>query len=264
VAGAGQEAIVFLPALGTTGEMWWPQVEAFRKELLVVCCETGGHDPVAAGGAPWALSDFAAGVEAVLDAVGLLEGHLVGLSLGGMIAQVVAVSRPERVTSLVLASTRSEYPPEGRRQLRERTQTAEREGMGPLVEATIGRWFTEEFGSGGRAQVDRVRRMLATADPAGYAEAARAAASVDTTADLRRISAPTLVVRGDLDAGVPAEAAELLQREIPAATAVTIRGASHLCNVQKPEEFNRSVRDLIKGVRTARGQSDRTEPIAPW
>ena len=264
VEGQGPEAIVFLPALGTTRDMWWPQVAFFRSRYLVVSCDTGGHDPVPTGMAGRSLADFAEEVGAVLQAVGLRDCHLVGLSLGGMIAQLFAARYPEQVASLVLASTRSSYPEDGREQLRQRAEVAETEGMRPLVDATLSRWFTQDHLQAERASVERVRQMLGTADPRAYAEAARAAAQLDTAGDLPWIGAPTLVVRGDQDPGVPAQAAEELRRSIPGAEGVTIVGASHLCNVQRRDEFNAAVSRLVEQVRATRSESDRIEPLAPW
>src|SRR5436190_9607046 len=114
LAGTGQETLVLLPALGTDARIWAPQVEYFASRFSVVVPDVAGHGPLAPESSKLSLDDIAATVDAVLEAVGALSIHVVGLSLGGMVAQHYALSYPESLRSLTLVSTTPEYGDEGK------------------------------------------------------------------------------------------------------------------------------------------------------
>lgn len=248
VRGDGADALIFIPALGATRAMWEPQVPQFEADFTVVLYEPGGHYPQGGSGDKITLWGMADDLEALATAVGARRPHLVGLSMGGMIAQTFAIRYRDRVKSLVLASTTSSYPEESRRQIAQRAEIASREGMGPLINGTIERWFTDAFRQAHSETVDWIRGMLRSADPWAYAAAARAVSEVDTTARLRDIAAPTLVLKPESDQSMPADAASVLESHIPAARCKVIDAASHLCNVENPEAFNREVSEFVRGV----------------
>jgi 3-oxoadipate enol-lactonase len=248
VAGTGAETIVFIHALGVTRAMWWPQVERFQRDYRVVVYDAAGHDsPPSTGGQP-SLADYARDLHGLILGLGIERPCLVGISMGGMVAQVYAIHYPRELSSLVLACTTSDYSEDARRQLEQRAATAEREGMAPLVDATLGRWFTPDFREQHPEVVNRIRAMLQIADPRAYAMAARAVAAVDTREDLPRIAVPTLILRAERDASMGPEAAAALRNGIPRAEIQVIEDAAHLCNVQRPDAFNRAVSDFIRKI----------------
>ena len=96
-----------------------------------------------AAGGPYRFDDFVADALGLFDALGIARCHFVGLSMGGMVAQHLALAAPERIASLVLADTSSRFGPEVLPIWDERMRTAREQGMAPLVEPTLARWFTE-------------------------------------------------------------------------------------------------------------------------
>jgi 3-oxoadipate enol-lactonase len=265
IAGQGDEAVVFIHALGATGDMWKPQVEAFSRRFLVMTYDAGGHYREADGSARLTLQDRVSDLTAVLDAVGVTAVHVVGLSMGGMIAQLFGLTHPERVKSLVLASTTAGYPADGRRQLEQRADLVEANGTEPILDPTMERWFTVPFRERHREVVAWVRDMLGSADARAYAAAARAVAATDTLNQLDQIRAPTLILSGEDDPSMPPESARALESRIPGARRRLLSGVAHLCNVEDSETFNREVLSFITEVTGAQDSDSGLEaPVAPW
>ncbi len=247
ITGNGADTIIFVPALGATREMWRAQVTAFASDYTVVTYDAAGHDPATVSNNA-SLAGYAADLLALADAVHARRPHIVGLSLGGMIAQEYGARYPDRAKSLVLACTTSSYPQEQRDQFEQRAATAERLGMEPIVETTIQRWLTAPFIERDPETVAWVRRMLASADPRAYAQAARAAGAVNTTNALPRIGAPVLVLSGEYDASMPPGATTTLVSHSRNARSRVIVDAAHLANVEQPDLFNETVFEFTRGI----------------
>jgi 3-oxoadipate enol-lactonase len=223
--------------------MWAPQVGYFEADYRVVSYDAGGHYPYPSPGR--SLSDFAEELGGLVASIGALRAHIVGISMGGMIAQEFAVRHPSVPGSIVLVNTTPFYPPEARRQIELRAQTAERDGMSSLVDPILERWFTPRFPEREPHTVNRIRGMLETADPYAYAEAARAVAAVDTRSKLDRIQCPTLIIRAEEDASMPATAAQTLHEQIPDSRLAVISDGAHLCSVEQPDQFNQLVSQFL-------------------
>jgi len=216
--------VVLCGSLGSTAAMWSPQTPVLRDAHPF---ELPGH-----GSAPVVddvTVDSLAGQ--VLDSI---DGtfSLVGLSLGGAIAMRVAARAPERVERLVLACTSPRFGEAS--QWRERAATVRADGLEAIVDAVLGRWFTPAFGD-----VLRWREMFLSVDREGYARCCEALAGWDGGDDLRRITAPTLVIAGSDDPTSPPEHAQAIAELVANADLAVIDGAAHLANVEAPGQFNR-------------------------
>ncbi len=235
--------LVLIHALGVDRRMWAQQVPVFAEGRQVLAYDVRGHGRSDKPAGPYTLEALADDLRGLLDSLGIQRASLLGISMGGMIAQTFALRYPDQVDLLILADTTSEYPPEGRRQFVERARQVEASGIEPIVPATLERWFTPEFRVEDEETVEEIRKILAAADPAGYAGACLAVSQVDTTARLGQIQAPTLVIVGEKDPGTPVEAAARIQAAIPGARLEVIPDASHLSNVAHPGAFD----DLVLG-----------------
>lgn len=249
--------IVLVHALGLDHHLWDHELARLAPRFQVIAYDVRGHGGTDVPNGPYTLSDFAEDLVGLLDALGVAAAHVVGLSMGGMIAQELALGWPERVRSLVLADTTSEYNQEGRRQLAERARIAEERGMAPLVEPTLERWFTEDFRSRHPEEVERIRSLLAAAHPIGYAASCRAIASADLTERLVSLTVPTLVLVGSDDRSTPPEVALKMHEHIPGSRYEVIPGAAHLTNVAAPDEFTRAVLATATAVDN---ENERREP----
>jgi 3-oxoadipate enol-lactonase len=222
----GGPVVVLGPSIGTTVDLWAPQVPALSARWRVVRYDLPGH-----GGSAvihGSMEDFADVVVATLDALGVEHVAYGGVSLGGAIGTTLALRHPDRITSLVLCCTSARFGDPAN--WHERAGQVREGGLEPLTEMFLGRWFTPSYGG-----TDGARAMLAQVDPEGYAACCEAIAGFDVRDRLGDVRAPTLVIGGAEDIATPIEHAEGLACGIPGAELVVVPGAAHLANLERPE-----------------------------
>jgi pimeloyl-ACP methyl ester carboxylesterase len=188
---------------------------------------------------------LAGDVVALLDQLELDRAVLVGLSMGGGISQATAILHPERVRALALLSTSSSFPETTRERFRHRAEVAEREGLSPLVDSMVVRWFTPEFSAAHPDEVERARATVLANDPRAFAAACRANAARDWTGELDRITCPVLVLAGAADPGTATHSAEVFRRELRDVEVHVVDGASHLLPLEQPERTNQLLLDFL-------------------
>jgi 3-oxoadipate enol-lactonase len=156
------------------------------------------------------------------------------------------------VLSLVLCDTTSRYPDGTDKIWQERIAGVRAQGMAPLVEPTLERWFTPPFRAARPDVMARIGKMISNTPVVGYIGCGAAIPTINTTSRLGAISRPSLVIVGEHDSGTPLSMAQTLQRGIPGAELKIIQSASHLCNVEQPEAFNDVLVDFLVGVTRSR------------
>jgi 3-oxoadipate enol-lactonase len=239
----GAPALLLINSLGTTLEMWDDQFDALSERYELIRFDTRGHGQSTLGSDRELTMDrLAKDALAVLDACGIARAHLCGLSLGGMMAMHLATQWPDRVLKVILASTSPHMPP--RQNWQARIETVTRQGMAPLVETILERWFTPEFHREQPDRVERIRKMLSATDPLGYAACSAAIRDMDQRASIRTITATTLVIGGTRDPATTPADAELIASSIQGATLKMLE-AQHLSNVERTEEFNAAVLEFL-------------------
>jgi len=247
VAGdARAPAVVLLHSLATHSEIWRPQLAVWSTLFRVVRIDLPGHGASPLPPGPLALADHAALVEYVLDDLAIERAALVGLSLGGMVAQAIALRSPSRVRSLVLAHTSARTIPAVREVWQQRLAQFERDGLESQVAPTLARWFTKPFADASPLTMDWVARQIRATSPAGYAAAIRAIQGLDHLDRLGEIAAPTLVVAGDSDAAVPPQAASAIVACLRRADLLVLKDAGHIGNVQQPLAFTEAVGRFLR------------------
>lgn len=232
-------------SLAASLEMWEPQLPALTKHFRVLRYDTRGHGGSEVPPGAYSLSMLASDVRALLGALGIARTHFVGLSLGGMIGQAIALEHPEILERLVLADTASRMVPETGPLWEERIANVERHGMAPRVEETIGRWFTPPFIDESPGVVDDIRMLIRTTAPQGFIGCSRAIQGLDYTDRLGEIEAPTLIVVGADDLGTPVALSEVMRDGIPGSKLVVLEAAAHLSNVEQAERFNEAVTSFL-------------------
>ena len=231
--------VVLIGSLGSDRSMWDPQIGA----LAAVADDLRGHgdSPVPPG--PYSVGDLAADVLAVLDVRSIDSAHVVGLSIGGAIAQWLAVHRPLRVRSLTLLCTSARF---GEPQAwRDRAEAARADGTESLADAVTSRWFTSALAVRDPDLLARHRRMIADTPDEGYASCCEALAGWDNRADLGRITARTLIVAGEQDPATPPAEARILADGVARSTMHVLSPAAHLANVEQAGEVSRLILDHI-------------------
>jgi 3-oxoadipate enol-lactonase len=232
-------------SLATNLDMWQPQLPVLEARFRVLRFDTRGHGGTEVPTGPYTLEQLAADAYSLLQQLGIDRTHFIGLSMGGMIAQALALRHPEVLQSLVLCDTSSRVPSEAHPVWDERIRIAETEGMEPHVEPTIGRWFTPGFLAQRPPVVDTIRQMIRSTDPKGYVGCSQAIRMLDYTDDLNRIKIPTLVIVGDSDPGTPVAASRTIHERINDSRLSILRSASHLSNIEQAGAFNEAVSGFL-------------------
>ena len=239
ISGPSSAPVVMLShSLGSNLHMWDPQMAALEGRFRVLRYDTRGHGASDAPEGAYTLEELVADAAALLDALAIPRVHFVGLSMGGMIAQGFALSRPERLDRLVLCDTSAFMPPEAQPIIQDRIDTARREGLSALVDSTLARWFTADYLRRKGPGVDMIRGILQSSPAAGYIGCTEAIRRLDYLNDLARIQRPTLIVVGAEDPGTPVAAARAIHERIAGSQLVILPSASHLCNIEQAQSFN--------------------------
>lgn len=225
--------------------LWEGQMAALTPYFRVLRYDMRGHGRSTIAQDSCDFGDLTADVLGLWDALGIARSHFVGLSIGGMIGQHLALAAPERLDRLVLCSTSSGYGDKGSanreavaKLWEQRIAQAQAGGMAAMVEGTLGRWFTEAYRLEEPEVMARIGAMIQSTSLGGYAACGRAVAAMDTTDRLGRITMPTLVLVGDEDAGTTPAMAESIAAAIPGARYENIPQASHLLNIEQADLFN--------------------------
>lgn len=232
----GAPALLLINSLGASLEMWDDQTESLGERYELIRYDARGHgQSTASTHREYTMAALTGDAIAVLDACGVARAHVCGLSLGGMTAMTLALRAPDRVLKLALCNTSAHMPPKDAWQTR--IETVLKDGMAAVIEGTLERWFTPAFRQAEPAKVDRVRAMLANADPRAYAACGAAIRDMDLREAIGAIAAKTLVIAGTVDPATPPAHAQLIAGRIPDARLVTL-DCAHLSNIERAKEFN--------------------------
>jgi 3-oxoadipate enol-lactonase len=244
----GAPVVTLSHSLATTLAMWEPQLAALTARYRVLNYDTRGHGGTDAPRGAYTLDQLADDAKALLGALGIQRTHWVGLSMGGMIGQTLALKAPQLFTSLVLCDTSSRIPPEAKPLWDERVHTAETKGMEPLVESTLGRWFTAPFKERGGPVVESVRTMIRSTNPAGYIGCCQAISGLNLTDRIGAIRVPTLIIVGEDDQGTPVAASKVMNEQIKGSELVVLKSAAHLSNLEQPDAFTKALTGFLGKV----------------
>lgn len=245
VEGAG-EPLLMIQGLGYGRSGWGPAPSRLARRFNVVTFDNRGFGDSEATEGPYTTAQLAADALAVLDAAGIEQAHVVGISLGGMIAQELALAAPGRVRKVVLCST----TPGGPDSVPMPQQTVALMGQQPKLDPREAmQLFVENALSSDppAGLVDEIvaYRMANPPNPAGWYAQASAGAAHDALARLGEIRAPTLVVHGTADNVVDAGNAPLIAEAIPGARLEVFEGVGHLLPWERPDEFVTLVEEFL-------------------
>lgn len=230
---ANAPTVIFSNSLGADLSMWDSQVDALTKDFRIVRMDTRGHGGSTATDGDYTLHTLADDVLDVMDRLRIKRAHFVGLSLGGMIGQILGARSPARFESLTLCATFGSAP---RKMWADRVDAVRKSGIAPLVEGTLERWFTPAYRATHADQMERTRRMILGTTVKGYAGCAAAIRDMNLTDVPEQIRLPTLLIAAGQDPSATPEAMQALHARIPDAEYVEIPDAAHLFTLEKPAE----------------------------
>jgi 3-oxoadipate enol-lactonase len=236
-------------SLASNLTMWDDQAKLLSSRFKVLRYDTRGHGGSSAPEGPYTMDELADDAKALFDALGIKETHWVGLSMGGMIGETFALKYPGVFKSMVLADTTARRPPNADQMWGERVKIAQEQGMQPLVESTLGRWFTQPFRESRKDVMERIGGHIRSTPVAGFVGCCQAISRIDVLDRLREIKCPALVIVGDQDHGTPPEMARAIQQNLPGSKLVVIPSAAHLSNVEQPKAFDDAIVSFLDSVR---------------
>jgi 3-oxoadipate enol-lactonase/4-carboxymuconolactone decarboxylase len=234
--------VLMLHSIGTNLHLFDPQAAALARHHRVIRMDLRGHGLSGAPRGPYSMALHACDALALLDALGLRQAHVVGLSIGGRIALQMAAEAPERVASLVLMDTAAEFPPPETWQ--QRIDTVGTQGMASLVETVMPRWVLDAS----LASSQGLRRMLLTTDAEGYAGSCAALRDARAAEISGRIACPATVIVGERDLATPVAAAEALRDMIPGSRLTVIPEAAHLPTLERAEASTAAILDHLAAL----------------
>lgn len=233
--------ITFSHSLAAALQLWDLQLPALRDSYRILCFDTRGHGTSSAPAEAYTMEMLSKDVIGLLDHLDIQRTHFVGISMGGMIGQVLAIDHPQRLESLVLCDTTSRVPPGMAPSWEERIRAAETQGMRALAESTLERWLSAKFQRTHPQITERVRNMILNTPVPGYVGCCRAISNFDISAALTKVTTPTLIIVGEEDSSTPVSAAEVIKKQIKGAELLTMPKALHLTNIETAELFNQTL-----------------------
>jgi 3-oxoadipate enol-lactonase len=239
-------ALLLLNALGTNHRIWDGVLGALRFGGPILRSDMRGHGLSEVGDTPYQVESLAADALALLDHFGLESVVVCGLSVGGLVAQELAVSAPTRVKAAVLCGTAARI---GTREgWQSRMDQVRASGIVSITDSVMSRWFGPLYRSLEADAVRGYRCMLERTPTEGYLATLHALCEADLSDRVRHVRVPVLVVSGELDQATPPGAGLELAGLFPAARFELLEGASHMMSVEKPRELAGLIDSFLEGL----------------
>jgi 3-oxoadipate enol-lactonase len=231
-------------SLGSTMEMWDPQVEPLSRHCRLLRYDSRGHGRSGVPPGAYSLDRLGRDVIELLDALRLERVHFCGVSKGGMVGQWLGYRAPERIDLLVLSNTSAYMGPPSSWDARIAAVTEG--GMTALAEAVVERWFTPAFRRPGNKVFADAKAMILATDPMGYAGCCAAIRDMDLRPTAPLIARPTLVIAGTEDPATPPTDGQAIASAIRGARLATLP-AAHLSNLERPHDYCAILLDFLAG-----------------
>jgi 3-oxoadipate enol-lactonase len=241
----GAPVVMLSNSLGASLDMWDSQVEVLEAQYQVLRYDTRGHGGSEVPPGAYTLEMLVEDALGLLDALGIKKVRFVGLSMGGMIGQGLALSHADRLENLVLCDTAALLPEEAQPIWQERIDVAREKGMEALVDGTLERWFTQDFIKENPPEMEQVRQQFLSTPVGGYIGCSEAIRGLNYLERLSEIKMPTLIMVGEADPATPVAAAEAMHQRIGGSTLVVLPSAAHLSNVEQAEAFNSALMPFL-------------------
>lgn len=239
---AAKPALVFSNSLGTKFSMWQPQIDFFQKDYFVVCYDTRGHGGSEAPQGPYTIDQLGQDVVKLLDHLNIEKAAFCGISMGGLTGQWLAINRPERFNQVVICNTAAKIGQE--KAWLERASLVREQGLTPIASTAAGRWFTEAFVQSNPDIITKLSNDLGAGSPEGYASCCEALAKADLREQLKQVKIPVFIIAGQQDPVTTMEDGLLIQKQIFNSQLFNIN-ASHISNLEQPEDFNNTLINFL-------------------
>lgn len=243
--GEGPRELVCIHGVGSYLEAWQGAINALGRGFRVLSFDLRGHGRSERVKGRYEIDDFVGDVLALADHVGFARFDLAGFSLGGLIAQRLALTHPPRLRRLVLLATVAGRTAEERARVAERLAALQAGERGAHYDASLSRWLSEDFQARHPALVDELRRRNARNDPDCYAAAYRVLAQTDFGGLIDQIAMPTLIATGECDAGSNPRMARYMHERIPDSRLAILPNLRHSLLNEAPEQVAALMRAFL-------------------
>lgn len=241
--GKGRPVLLLHP-IGLKGEFWREVVAELETECRLIYPDFRGHGDSDASLSPFTLADLA---DDMVEFLRALAGPtlVVGCSMGGMVAQGMAVRSPDIVSGVVIANTAHRRNDQGRAVMEQRAMEAETD-MPAVIDTTLARWFNAAFQLRNPDKVALMREWLINADPIVHARSWRAIRDLDFVSGLQVLAMPVMAIAGSDDQSTPVAAMKSMVADIPGALYRELN-CGHLSPLEQPKAFSAYLREMLVG-----------------
>ena len=245
--GRGERWVTFITGIANDLSMWDGQVPALARDFNILRYDLRGHGGSESTRGDYSIALLVSDLKTLLDELKVKKTALVGLGLGGAIAQAFAIAHPGRVDRLMPCCCRARMVSDFAAMWHKLRDTVQKNGLESIVEPTVQRWFSEDFKAAHPEVLEKVRRMIRGTTIDGYMGVTAAFLGLDVEDRLGEIRSPTLYVSGAEDKlGGPPELMKNLSEKVRGARHVSIPQAAHIANIQNPEGFNRVLGEFLR------------------
>jgi 3-oxoadipate enol-lactonase len=247
IDGAGARWVTFVTGIANDLTMWDGQVPTLAGDFRVLRYDLRGHGGSEATRGDYSIALLVEDLRGLLYQLKIETTSLVGLGLGGAIAQAFAIEHAEKVESLVPCCCRARMVPDFATMWHKLRGTVQEQGLEAIVEPTVQRWFSGEFKAAHPEVLEKIRNMIRGTTVEGYLGVTAAFLGLDVEDRLPEIKARTLYVSGTEDKlGGPPELMRGLAGKVPGAKHVSVPKAAHIANIQNPEGFNQVLAAFLR------------------
>jgi 3-oxoadipate enol-lactonase len=247
IDGAAGPWVTFITGIANDLTMWDGQLPALDRDFRALRYDLRGHGGSEMTPGDYSVDTLVQDLRTLLEEVHVQKTHLVGLGLGGAIAQAFAIAHPDRVERLMPCCCRARMVPEFAAMWHRLRATVRENGLETIVEPTVQRWFSEDFKAAHPEVLEKIRKMIRGTTQEGYLGVTAAFLGLDVEDKLNTIRAPTLFVSGANDhLGGPPALMKGLSEKVKGARHVSVPDAAHIANIQNPEGFNQVLREFLK------------------
>lgn len=250
IAGEGP-AVFLIHGVGARRQSWDGVIERLAPHFRCISYDLRGHGESEGGDRPIGLGEFVADLEALRAELGIERAHVVGHSLGGMIAPAYARAHPARVRSLGLLSTVAFRGPEAQTNLAAFVEKMKAGGTAAVIGTLMDRWFTDEFRRDRPDIVEARRALVLGLDPRVYLETYCTYATTDTGPWLPALDVPALVMTGEADPGCPPALNARMAEALPQGRLEVLPGLRHSILVEAPEATGGALLAFLLAVEKA-------------
>ncbi|MCI1041944.1 alpha/beta fold hydrolase [Caballeronia zhejiangensis] len=238
--------LVFIHQLAGDLSIWDQMAGYFRDDFTVLRYDLRGHGETTVSPDSFTIDDLADDLAQLLDKLGAPSAHVVGLSIGGMVAQKFAINHADKVDSLTVVGAPAFIPEDARPTSAQRAASVREHGTASIVEATLERWLTPEFRKAHPEVTEPIADTIARTPVEGFARAAEAISRFDARDKLASVKQRTLVVAGEKDVGTPHAASKVVADTVPGAR-FELLNAAHLAPVEESQRFSALLGNFLRG-----------------